>query len=600
TDLFTAIYTVAVYLTYSWLYLAPAVIVIKTADALLRPLHRPSGSAATSATNRNWVVFSVAVVSLWLTQVCLMVDKEVFTIFGMHLNGFVWNTVFTAGGLEAMGGSTATNLTYAAILLGLLVVQVLPLAVLWKIQLLQQLWRVTFTKRMVIAYMACFVLSVLGEIIAYGVSDIRSYSPLLASATLFPLYQPVTFRTLARRLGFNVDRRDEFRFRTATMRLNYPIHTLRVNPPEHPLNIVWLVAESLRADVLDPEVMPQTWAFARRAHCFGRHYSGGNGTRMGMFTMFYGLYGNYWFPFLQERRSPIVMDVLQDQGYQLRLFTSARFSYPEFNRTIFARVPGDRMLEDSGGPGWSRDRRNVDRILDFIHSRDPSKPFMTFMFFESPHAQYHFPPEAVIRTPYLEEFNYVTADLHRDMPLIKNRYINSCYHLDPQVGRILTALEHDGLLESTIVLFTGDHGEEFMEKGRWGHNSEFSEEQLRVPMVLWIPGTGSSVSEHITSHLDIVPTLLPFLGVVNPPDEVSLGASMLNGPPRAYTIAGDWSRLTYIDDEYKASFPLEIGGVLRNCVTDQDDAPVADAAAFYSTRRPRLLEVMKDLHRFGR
>ena len=36
---------------------------------------------------------------------------------------------------------------------------------------------------------------------------------------------------------------------------------------------------------------------------------------------------------------------------------------------------------------------------------------MTFMFFESPHARYYFPPETVIRPDYLKEFNYATADI---------------------------------------------------------------------------------------------------------------------------------------------------------------------------------------------
>jgi membrane-anchored protein YejM (alkaline phosphatase superfamily) len=53
---------------------------------------------------------------------------------------------------------------------------------------------------------------------------------------------------------------------------------------------------------------------------------GGNGTRMALFSMFYGLYGPYWFDFLNTRRSPVLMDVLQQQKYQMSMYTSARFS----------------------------------------------------------------------------------------------------------------------------------------------------------------------------------------------------------------------------------------------------------------------------------
>src|SRR4030095_12363055 len=101
-----------------------------------------------------------------------------------------------------------------------------------------------------------------------------------------------------------------------------------------------------------------------------------------------------------------------------------------------------------------------------------------------------------------EEMNYATMDLERDMGLIKNRYINSCRHLDTQIERILKYLDEKGLMSSTIVLITGDHGEEFMEHGRWGHNSTFSEEQIRVPFVLWVPGRQPEEVNRMSSHLD--------------------------------------------------------------------------------------------------
>ena len=153
--------------------------------------------------------------------------------------------------------------------------------------------------------------------------------------------------------------------------------------------------------------------FAAQAHRFTRNYSGGNGTRMGVFSMFMGIPGNYWFPFLQEQRGAAIIDVLQKQGYQMDLYTSARFSYPEFEKTIFSQIPAEQLHSlDDGRPGWERDRTNVTRMLDFIGKRDPAKPFFTFMFFESPHARYFFPQESVIKTPYYDDINYATLSKH--------------------------------------------------------------------------------------------------------------------------------------------------------------------------------------------
>jgi len=595
-----ALYTVAVYLSYSALYLLPAMLLVSLANRLLKPVAADEQQRVLTAVRRDRAVFAVAVFATGATQVVIFADRVVFTIFGMHLNGFVWNTVFTRGGLESMGESSAATLIYAAYVSGYFVVQALLLLLVLKVPAFDRIWRrVVPRSRLVLASVA-LVVCLLGQSFAYGYSDIRSYSPVLVSASAFPLYMPVTFRHLAYRMGFEVLARPEMSGGAADGRLEYPLAPIQVQPPQRPFNIVWLVSESLRADMLDPEIMPATWAFAERAHRFTHHYSGGNGTRIGMFSMFYGLYGNLWFNFLREHHGPVVIDVLQQLGYRLKMFTSARFSYPEFDRTVFAKVPLDELHEEEGGPGWERDRRNVAEILDFLHAQTPDRPFMTFMFFESPHARYYFPPESVIREPYLEDFNYATMDLDHDMPLIKNRYINSCHHLDSQIARILDDLEEHQLLDSTIVLITGDHGEAFMEKGRWGHNSDFTEEQVHTPMVLWVPGTGASVTDRITSHLDIVPTLLPILGVTNDVRDYALGKSLLGSEKHDYIVLADWSRIAYFDDEFKATFPMQVGGTIRSEVTRADDAALENSDDFYDTRRGRLLEIMKDIGRFVR
>lgn len=222
---------------------------------------------------------------------------------------------------------------------------------------------------------------------------------------------------------------------------------------------------------------------------------------------------------------------------------------------------------------------------------------MTFMFFESPHALYYFPPENEICTPYLQEFNYANVDLKKDIQLIKNRYINSCNHLDSQYARIIKYLEDNSLLDSTIVILTGDHGEEFMEKGRWGHNSTFSEEQTLVPLVLWVPGQTPRQIDTITSHLDIPATLMHILGVKNSPHDYSEGYDLLAGKTRDYTVLSGWDNICYVDNENKAIFPMNIFGTQE--ITTKTDAQVKNSAEFYGKRKSALMEVMKDMSRFS-
>jgi hypothetical protein len=267
---------------------------------------------------------------------------------------------------------------------------------------------------------------------------------------------------------------------------------------------------------------------------------------------------------------------------------------------MFVRLPKEAIHEDNPYPqGWQNDRRNVDRMISFMSERDRNRPFMTFMFFESPHSRYHFPPECAIRKPYLEDFNYTTTDITKVIPLIKNRYINACNHLDSQLGKLVAYLKDTGLLDSTIVVITGDHGEEFMEAGRWGHTSDFTDWQTRVPMVLWVPGEKPRVIDDMTSHLDLPATVLKRLGVTNSPEDYSLGFDMLGDKKREYTVVGDWYNIACIDHQYKAVFPIASSSRDKQEVTTKGDGAVKEPQAYYESARPMLLKMVEEMREFG-
>jgi membrane-anchored protein YejM (alkaline phosphatase superfamily) len=296
------------------------------------------------------------------------------------------------------------------------------------------------------------------------------------------------------------------------------------------------------------------------------------------------------------------MDVMQQQNYQFSLHTSQRFTFPAFDKTVFAGMdPTDLHPLSGGAPAWQRDVKNIDDLLAYIDKRDPARPFMTYMFFESTHAPYDFPPEAAIAKPYLEDFNYLTTDVAGRIGEIKNRYINAAHHVDAQIGRVIGHLQQKQLLDDTIVIVLGDHGEEFMERSRWGHSAEFNRFQTGTPAVLWVPGQTPRVERGITSHLDIPATLLAQLGVRNPPRDYSMGQNLL-APDfrRDYAVAADWNRLAYLGDDYKVAFPINAtGAAARDEVTDGDDRPLADPVAAKTAIRSAMLEMMGNLKRFA-
>lgn len=583
-------WTLAATLSYAFIYLLPALLLTHLLRRLLAKFPMRGAGILLAA---------VAVILAGLTQTLLLADHFIHNMYGFHINGFVVDLVLTPGGIAALGAGLSTHVAAGLAVLALLSTQAIAYAWVTRRDGLGR-WTARIRWRWVL--LAAALLST-GERVAYGFSAATNYQPILFASEHYPLYQPLTFRKLAKALGIRSSAGDEPQsLRVKEGQLAYPLVPLRIDAPKEPLNIVWLVAESLRFDMLDPRIMPRLWALSNDALRLEKHYSGGNLTQMGVFSMFYGLYGNNWFPMHAARRAPVLMDVLQQQHYQFSLNTSQRFTYPAFDKTLFVNMrPQDMHALEGGAPPWQRDAQNIDDILGFIDRRDPARPFMTYMFFESTHAPYDFPQEAAIARPYLEDFNYLTADFKKDIRQIKNRYINAAHHIDGQIGRVVDHLRKNGLLEKTVIIVLGDHGEEFMERGRWGHSAEFNRFQTGTPAVIRVPGQAPRVVRGITSHLDLPATLLPLLGVRNPSADYSSGYNLL-APDfhRDYAVAADWNRVAYLGNDFKVSFPINALGAARNEVTDGDDHSLAESSGALKAIRAAMLEIMANLTRFTR
>ena len=137
-------------------------------------------------------------------------------------------------------------------------------------------------------------------------------------------------------------------------------------------------------------------------------------------------------------------------------------------------------------PGVRADTRDpalVETFIGWLGERDVKKPFFAFLFFDAPHGPYIYPDEFDRYKPSNRSPNYVTTGKKEALPLY-NSYRNAVCFDDHLVGKVLGEVKKRGLLEDTVILITGDHGEEFYESGFWGHTSAFSKYQSRVSYVL--------------------------------------------------------------------------------------------------------------------
>lgn len=175
----------------------------------------------------------------------------------------------------------------------------------------------------------------------------------------------------------------------------------------------------------------------------------------------------------------------------------------------------------------------VDEAFSWLASVG-ERPFFLWLHLMDPHSPYYPPEEALAlmsgghvspeRARYLNSY-WNRGDLgvkrfakHRQ--LIIALYDAGIRWVDKQVGRLVEMLRRSGRWQSCIFALTADHGEEFLEHGdRYHAPSKLTEELIRVPLLLCMPGVGKSgnVCEPF-SLLHLAPTLLDAAGVQVPQD----------------------------------------------------------------------------------
>ena len=97
------------------------------------------------------------------------------------------------------------------------------------------------------------------------------------------------------------------------------------------------------------------------------------------------------------------------------------------------------------------------------------------------------------------------------LELIHGYYAATSY-MDAQVGKVLDALETNGLSENTIVVLWGDHGWHLGDHGMWCKHSNY-EQAARIPLIVRVPGKESGEAQGMIETVDIYPTLAELAGI---------------------------------------------------------------------------------------
>jgi len=178
------------------------------------------------------------------------------------------------------------------------------------------------------------------------------------------------------------------------------------------------------------------------------------------------------------------------------------------------------------------DCKTAEKAIELIREHK-NEPFFLSVGFFRPHVPFvapkeyfePYPYQQIVLPPKVENdwddipergINYVTS-VNGQMSEEQEKKAVAAYYacvsyLDAQVGKVLQALEDEGLEKNTIVVFTSDHGFHLGEHRFW-MKVGLHEESARVPMIIKVPGKKPGVCHSFTEMLDMYPTVAELAGL---------------------------------------------------------------------------------------
>lgn len=466
----------------------------------------------------------------WILLIALVTDTFVYQQYRFQIN---WAMIDLAlvGGNEVFTFSVAMMIR---IVLLIIVLGIMAAVLVWGA-----------TKNRGKALWPCVV--ILTSYLCVNLVNAYSVAQNIKSITVLsdrvPLYYPIRANTFLSRLGLVVLQEEQINRPNVFTAFRYPLNNVVYGKGEN-LNVVIVAIDSLRSDVVTPEIMPNLTKIAKGGISFQDHYSSGNATRSGIFGLFYGLPPFYWQAALSSSTSPALMNGFIDAGYDIGVFSTATLKRPEFYSTVFSRVRPLRMGSEGSGGVIDRDIESIKDFENWLSNRDVNQKFMSFIFLDSVHAVAVPESEQLPYKNYWEDINHLELGPDFDPVPYFNRYKNSAYGADILIGKILDILRDKKLLSNTVVVVTSDHGDEFNDSGLnyWGHNGNFSQAQIKIPLVMYWPGINAQVVKHRTTAYDVSATLLKrVLAAQNPLEDFGVGQDLFDSKPREVFFVGSYN-----------------------------------------------------------
>jgi lipoteichoic acid synthase len=332
-------------------------------------------------------------------------------------------------------------------------------------------------------------------------------------------------------------------------------------------NVLLFVMESTPAEYIDSynskfKATPELARLSVNAIQFENIYAHAPATNLSMVSLLGSVY-----PWLScftltnehpELRFPTLSSELKQRGYRTSFFNSADNRFQNADKFLACRnfdqitdCQGDACRDQHFHPeeNWhfpdgKDDECTADQLAEWILS-EKEKPFFAAMWTYQTHYPYFLRGE---------KKQFETTDT------MFNRYLNALHHSDQVFGKLMRRLNKEGLLNSTLVIVVGDHGEAFGRHDQITHAQKVYEENLHIPCLFINPVFTQTKNNAVGGLVDIAPTVMDFLGYTSPDNWQGENLLAVDKTNRVYFFA-PWSDYLfgYREGDHKFIFNVTKG-----------------------------------------
>lgn len=428
----------------------------------------------------------------------LLIDSEVFTRFHLHLNPIVWQLVINPDENEMARDWQLMFISVPVILLLELVFAT------WSWQKLRSLTR---RRRFARPLAAFLFIAFIASHVVYIWADANFYRPITMQRANLPLSYPMTARRFLEKPGLldaqEYQRRLIEQGNPDAVSVQYPLSELRYRDMGTGQNVLLITVDGLNYSRFEKQ-MPALAGFAEQNISFTRHMSSGNTTDNGIFGLFYGISPSYMDGILSTRTPAALITALNQQGYQLGLFSSDGFTSPLYRQALLSDFSMPSVRTQS-------DEQTATQWINWLgrYAQEDNRWFSWV------------------------SFNGTNID-DSNQQAFARKYSRAAGNVDDQINRVLNALRDSGKLDNTVVIITAGRGIPLSEEEEtfdWSHG------HLQVPLVIHWPGTPAQRINALTDHTDLMTTLMQrLLHVSTPASEYSQGQDLFNPQRRHYWV----------------------------------------------------------------